>query len=295
MPFSLRERVRRARPLALVLAAAAACSDPMAPDASPDVASATSAELTAAAAIPSVSRSVSTLSSTSTALTGSAGTVVSSSYSYYNLRVGPGTSYAKIGTIRPGTAVTVVCTATRTSSGGTTVWSRLSTGAWMSGTYIALASGAPTPPACDSPAGPKVTAGVRGDDYPFKGASASGCSHDEWGFCVRQCTSFVTWRLRNVNGVAHFRYSYGGTSWGSAKDWDDAARRLGYRVDRTPAVGAVAQWTSSSSGQGHVAWVASVSADGRSVTIEEYNYRVSRGYSARTVSTSSVDNFIHLY
>ena len=114
-------------------------------------------------------------------------------------------------------------------------------------------------------------------------------------FCLRQCTSFVTWRLRDVNGVA-MRLNYGGKSWGSAYNWAATAQSLGYRVDNTPEVGAVAFFEKTAKRtSGHVAWVASVSSDKRTVTIEEYNVNPRYGYGTRTLSASSVSKFIHIY
>jgi len=288
MQPSSREFSRHVRPLiALLVSVGSACSDQGGitdPTPSPTTLATPPVEMPA---VPSSTPHADAFPVTSTGTVAAGGP--------YNLRAGPGTNYSKLGTISSSTPIAIICTAVRTINGTTTTWNRLSTGAWFANTYVVRAADAPTPPACDSPAGPTITPGLRGNDYPYRTQSASGCPYDAWSFCKRQCTSFVTWRLRDVNGVAHFRYSYGGKSWGHAKSWASVARALGYRVDDTPKVGAVAQWTSSSSGYGHVAWVASVSSDRRYVTIEEYNYSTRYGYGKRTISASSVDNFIHLY
>lgn len=66
------------------------------------------------------------------------------------------------------------------------------------------------------------------------------------------------------------------------------AAALGYAVNSTPAVGAIA-WEQKAP-WGHVAWVSAVS--GSRVTIEEYNYLGTGVYSTRTVSASSF-RYIH--
>jgi surface antigen len=117
----------------------------------------------------------------------------------------------------------------------------------------------------------------------------NGSYGDPWGFALRNCTSFVAWRLRMTNGLADFENHFGGVHWGNAEHWDDAASELGYLVDDVPAVGAVAQ--TGAGRVGHVAWVSAV-GDG-TVTIEEYNYGVAGGYDVRTVPTSSF-RYLHL-
>jgi surface antigen len=112
---------------------------------------------------------------------------------------------------------------------------------------------------------------------------------DPWGFALRNCTSFVAWRLRATNGLSDFTKDLGGGDFGDAGNWDDNARLLGYPVDHVPAVGAVAQ---TDSGRiGHVAWVSAVGEG--TVTVEEYNYYTPGGYDVRTVPTSDF-RYLHL-
>jgi surface antigen len=112
---------------------------------------------------------------------------------------------------------------------------------------------------------------------------------DPWGFALRNCTSFVAWRLRMTNGLADFENHFGGVHWGNAAHWNEAATDLGYLADDVPAVGAVAQ--TDAGRVGHVAWVSAV-GDG-TVTVEEYNMAVAGGYDVRTVPTSSF-RYLHL-
>ena len=81
----------------------------------------------------------------------------------------------------------------------------------------------------------------------------NGTYGDPWGFALRNCTSFVAWRLRNTNGLTDFSNNVDGGAFGNADQWDDNAQALGYLVDDIPAVGAVAQ--TDTGRVGHVAWV----------------------------------------
>ena len=72
-------------------------------------------------------------------------------------------------------------------------------------------------------------AAVLGDNYPTQWKSGYGA--DSWGMYLRQCTSFVAFRLSSANG-----FSLPG-GYGNAISWGSVARSQGYRVDMTPAVG----------------------------------------------------------
>lgn len=135
-----------------------------------------------------------------------------------------------------------------------------------------------------------ATAGT--DDYPSDLKNADQDSKtDPWNFYNRECTSFVAWRLNNDNGVA-FKNQGATGIYGNATTWKDRAVADGKRVDDTPNVGAVA-WFSFSATAAHVAWVGSVSSDGKSITIEDYNSQYNGLYDMRTIKTSSVTKFLH--
>ncbi|MFC7727783.1 CHAP domain-containing protein [Nocardioides sp. GCM10028917] len=119
--------------------------------------------------------------------------------------------------------------------------------------------------------------------------SINGSIGDSWGFVLRNCTSFVSWRLHERNGMAGFGNHFRGEHWGNAANWDDVARRLGYRVDSVPAIGAVAQ--TDAGRVGHVAWVSDIGPG--TVTIEEYNYGSAGGYGTRTVPVGEF-RYLHL-
>jgi surface antigen len=119
--------------------------------------------------------------------------------------------------------------------------------------------------------------------------SIDGSIGDPWGFVLRNCTSFVSWRLHERNGLAGFANHFRGEHWGNADRWDDVARRLGYRVDSVPAIGAVAQ--TDAGRVGHVAWVSAIGPG--TVTIEEYNHASPGGYGTRTVPVGEF-RYLHL-
>lgn len=110
---------------------------------------------------------------------------------------------------------------------------------------------------------------------------------DPWSFYNRECTSFVAWCLNSRNGV-DFNNFYKGVQWGNAVDWVDAARSVGVRVDKIPAVGAVA-WRGD--GYGHVSYVVDITTDG--VHVEEYNAFKPGSYGERFIALRHVDQFIH--
>ena len=138
-----------------------------------------------------------------------------------------------------------------------------------------------------------------GDDYPNKDSCAgchsirNGDDHNDFNdrlFYYRQCTDFVAWCLRSRNGLENFSNSYGGVTWSNAGNWKNAAESLGVVCNNTPAIGAVACWTSGEFG--HVAWVEAVNGD--EVIIEEYNYGGSTKYNRRPIPADDPTCYIHI-
>ena len=123
---------------------------------------------------------------------------------------------------------------------------------------------------------------ARGDDYPayYKNGSQE---IDKWRMYSRQCTSFAAFRLSGVNG---FEIP---AAYGNANEWGHRARREGYRVDNTPAIGSIA-WSTVGT-YGHVAWVSNVMGD--QIEIEEYNYGIRESYNKRVVKANTMTGFIH--
>ena len=128
-----------------------------------------------------------------------------------------------------------------------------------------------------------------GNDYPYKSSCNTAHDIDPWNFYKCECTSFVAWRLNTINKI-NFTNHYKGQHWGDASHWDDAARAAEVKMNKTPKKGAVAQ---TDERPGHVAWVKSVSKDGKKVTVEEYNWRRDM-YGVRTIGKGDFEWYIHL-
>ncbi len=123
---------------------------------------------------------------------------------------------------------------------------------------------------------------ARGDDYPahYKNGSQE---IDKWRMYSRQCTSFAAFRLSSINSFEIPR------AYGNANEWGHRARREGYRVDNTPAIGSIA-WSTAGT-YGHVAWVSNVMGD--QIEIEEYNYGYTETYNKRIIKANTMTGFIH--
>jgi len=98
--------------------------------------------------------------------------------------------------------------------------------------------------------------------------TGKNCDPDKWNFYQWQCTSWVAYRLNQVNKIS-FNNSYrqkSGGHWGDAKHWRTAADNAGFQTDQSPEQGDVA-WYS----YGHVGYVERVNSDG-TVLLSEMNY-----------------------
>jgi surface antigen len=142
---------------------------------------------------------------------------------------------------------------------------------------IPVGTGTTNPPS-DPPLGGR--GGVPGDDYPWKNLPQDS-QLDPWREYVRECTSFAAWALHSRNGFEMPFYA-------NAIDWGTKAAALGYPVNGTPALGAIA-W-SQKLPWGHVAWVSDVS--GGTVTIQEYNEYGNGTFDTRSVAASTFQ-YIH--
>lgn len=124
------------------------------------------------------------------------------------------------------------------------------------------------------------------DDYPFKDVTPGPGIYvqDPLGYYYGECTSFAAWRLNRDAGATGAPYKYTsakGFLFGNAKEWKDGWLSRGWKVSKTPVPGAIAWWGAYGGGtadaplfgvgtNGHVAYVQSVTTDGKAV-IEEYN------------------------
>lgn len=136
------------------------------------------------------------------------------------------------------------------------------------------------------------------DDYPYLNANYT--SADPWLFFYRECTSFIAWRMNRDASTMTAPYFFSnymnGGHWGDAEHWDENAAALGYLVDQSPAVGAIAHWNSTDlnnpSFPGHVAYVERVNSDG-SVDVTEYNHDGNHAFGYR-LNVTGVPRYIHI-
>ncbi|GAA1944661.1 CHAP domain-containing protein [Kitasatospora viridis] len=103
--------------------------------------------------------------------------------------------------------------------------------------------------------------------------------HGTRGFAADNCTAFAAYRIASRLGVPNFSNSWGGTTWGNAGNWANAARATGVTVNTTPTVGAIA--VNDVHKVGHVAYVNAVYSDG-SFDVEEYNWNNPLAYGTRS-------------
>jgi len=141
------------------------------------------------------------------------------------------------------------------------------------------------------------------NDYPteYRDATCADClavccASDRWGFCIKNGTSYVAWRMNRDGGEGSFSNTMRNGHWGNADNWDQNAAQLGMTVNNIPVRGAVAQWNKDEidvqhlKDYGHVAYVESVNSNG-TINISEYNYNRC-GYGER--SNVSAPRYIHI-
>jgi surface antigen len=128
------------------------------------------------------------------------------------------------------------------------------------------------------------------DDYPWR--TAPDRAVDPWGFTMRQCVSWTAFKLAQRGMPLDNRRE----AWGSAANWDDAARRLGHGIGSQPVPGSIAHWNPgegapwyangsarangslTSGSEGHVGYVTGVHPDGSAV-VQQYNGNGGRSWS----------------
>jgi surface antigen len=133
-------------------------------------------------------------------------------------------------------------------------------------------------------------------------------------FAYRNCTDYAAWEINEELNVtrAPFRFTWSNIEsdgHGDAADWEQGAiQNYGANsVDEIPTAGSIAWWGKEvADGLGHVAIVASVSNDGSTIVIDEYNALVLGGYDSQSLTynpngrkasangTTWPDAFIHI-
>lgn len=111
-----------------------------------------------------------------------------------------------------------------------------------------------------------IPAGVPGGGgYPGQWANAPLNAYvDPWGLYSRQCVSYAAWK---VHSTGRFVPHFGGM--GNANQWPSTVARHGIQSGSTPRAGSVAMMPIGY--YGHVMYVESVSADGSTIVVSDYN------------------------
>lgn len=99
---------------------------------------------------------------------------------------------------------------------------------------------------------------------------------DGEGYDIKNCTSYVAWRVKKEFGVD-------AALWGNAAQWDDSARGS-FTVDSSPEPGDIAVWDNTTFG--HVAFVESTNANG-TVNVAQYNKKGQGEFSTQTGVTAN--------
>ncbi len=141
------------------------------------------------------------------------------------------------------------------------------------------------------------------DDYPYRKKACSNCveepcGSDPWDFYIKNCTSYVAWRLNKALGEGNFSNYMDGGHWGNGSNWDDNVKN-GFELTSKPQAGDVAQWNNvacytendKTVCYGHVAYVEKVNADG-SILVSEYNWNNPCAYGQRTIAEGNPSHFI---
>ncbi|MDG0843036.1 LysM peptidoglycan-binding domain-containing protein [Staphylococcus equorum] len=109
--------------------------------------------------------------------------------------------------------------------------------------------------------------------------ASNGSNYYNWG----QCTYYAFDRRQQLGkSVSNL--------WGNANNWASAASNNGYKVDRTPEVGAIFQ--SNAGNYGHVGVVERKNPDG-SIVVSEMNWQGVGQKSYRTIHNTGQYNYIH--
>lgn len=131
----------------------------------------------------------------------------------------------------------------------------------------------------------------------FTGAVSNGYSthgwekkykNGYWGmYGGHNCTSYAAYMLQ-LNGTPEI------TGLGHANQWDNNAKKKGYSVDKTPAVGSIAQTDRGATG--HVMYVEAVAEDKSWIIISEDNWEGEFNWEKHYLPENGVwnYNFIHI-
>jgi len=133
------------------------------------------------------------------------------------------------------------------------------------------------------------TGRVDGPCYDFVWQMPDGRVIDEWTYYMRNCTSYVAFRIAGNGHSSAVRWL------GNGGQWYSRAAAKGIAVGQTPRVGAAVSFNFRGSPYGHVAYVEEVYGGGSQFKISEYNMRLDGTYTSRIINTSdpTVTGFVY--
>ncbi|HEC2149452.1 TPA: CHAP domain-containing protein [Staphylococcus delphini] len=107
-------------------------------------------------------------------------------------------------------------------------------------------------------------------------------------YAYRQCTWYV-YNRRLELGLPCYPY------FGDGGQWAHTAPQHGYKTGKKPVQGSMVSWSAQTigNGYGHIAFVESVSEDGKTIHISEYNFVRPQAYSERTLKVNDTMTFIY--
>lgn len=143
---------------------------------------------------------------------------------------------------------------------------------------------------------------VGGNDYPWPNADMNSLSPLKFNY--RNCTDYAAYEINEQMGgntTNNIKFSWSSINYnsdGNAYAWKDGATGK-WPIDTKPAVGSVAWWAAAPNNGnfGHVAIVASVSNNGNTIVVDEYNLAFTGVYGTRSLTNGVTDwpnYFIHI-
>ena len=128
----------------------------------------------------------------------------------------------------------------------------------------------------------RVDGNCRG--YPVYEWQLDGKRKDPWGYYLRNCTSYVAWRIASTGREMP-------SSMGDGGSWYANAVARGIPRGQSPRVGAAAVF--GGGGFGHVTYVEEVLDGGAKIRISEYNFVQDGVYSERIMSSSVPTGYVY--
>lgn len=126
------------------------------------------------------------------------------------------------------------------------------------------------------------------EKYHGKLPKYKGSEFDGNAYYYHQCTWYV-YNRRLELGLPCYPY------FGDGGQWANTAPAHGYKTGKKPVQGSMVSWSAQTigNGYGHIAFVESVSEDGKTIHISEYNFVRPQAYSERTLKVNDTMTFIY--